>query len=701
MLIITILLVAQFVPSSPYLFHAESHTPLELKVEEAAPYIVGDSIQLLIERNDEEITESTISLSSNALFDMTSVEKESSDLVSLDEEENELVIEWGLEESAVISLAIQIADEGEVEISSSNVLGEELYLSNVIQLSVDQEEDIPSEGPIDDELAEEDESSGSEELEEKKEEPDLEVEVEDAEEDSSEQISEEEQEATEDAESAPENKASVERRGVDDYRLVGNHSEFRNALEDANVLNIRIEKDFNVQLRDIKMNGDKFIDGNGQTVNFYGFKVKIGEYSLSVENMKVEAVQGNFPSVGTFNSDHPDAVLKLKDVSLNQVVHAQIARMLQGHIYVSGTSYFETSGPFEVFEAKNITFEEGATFTGVTTGTGLTTRKEAINLYNSPRVTIGKNATVRLGAKGKTSVLHVADDSAATINVLEGGKLLLFSENKSDGGPLLSLPNAGSEILMAKDTTLDIQNYRDGSNGALLNMNGKVIMSDNLSRVAFWDSGANTNNLFGDRYRYFSEVIGGELTFLSNRITTSHAGEGSSLSTSDNPDKDGQTFQDVFENRDTQRMKRLLISPVTEKGILELEVPERLNFEPTAIEFEEIIIPREDPEWSMRVKDTRGQGAKWAITAQAESPLKSRRGHELDEDALIFTQNNDEYSLKEAVLIQKGLTGETPETIIEWHKDEGIALKVNPMESEILADTEYATNIVWTIQDAP
>lgn len=712
-MIIGILLLAQFVPNTPHFLYAATTPPIELKGEEGTSPSVGDSFQLTIERNQQEVTESIVSLSPNAIFDITSIKKMNSEITDLNVEANKLTIKWGPEEESIIKVDVVIEDEGNIEVTSSNLVAEEIIESDPVNITLETIGEESVEEVDGDELTEETEE---EFMPEEESEPDVELEVESDEpkshleedinkdtiEDRAEIITDsiEEEDDSEVGESSPGVETSIEPQTDEGNRYVSSWKELRDAMDDTRVYKIRIEKNFSAGSA-ISVNGDKLIEGNGKKINFYGYKVKIGEYKLSVENLTIEAIHGNFPSSSTFTSNSPDAVLNLKDTSFDKVQHAQVAKLEKGHIKVSGAVHFETSGPMEVFEAKEITFEENSKFTGITTGTGLATKKEVINLYNSPTITVGKNASVRLETKGEKSIINVADGSLATINVLEGGNLQVHAahEKTSSGGALINLPASGSEIKLAQGSTLDILNHREGSGiGALLHVNGSLIMKEYVSKVAFWDKDGNANNPFGDEYRYFSEIHDGKLTLVNDYITASSATEESTLSISDDPAKSGRTFEEIFTNRNTSEIKRLLISPVEKETTLELLVPKKLNFETTKIGSEEVTIPITDLDWSMKVKDTRGPESKWQVRAKAASPLETRRGHKLDEDALIFKQGDKVESLKETVLIREG---DEAETTIEWGEGEGIFVHVDPMQTEIRSDTEYSTNIIWEIIDAP
>ena len=720
LMIIGILVFAQFVPNSPHFLYAATTPPIELKSEEVTSPTVGDSFELIIQRNQQDVTESIVKLSPNGKFDITSIKKMNSEITDFNIEANELTIKWGPEEESSIKVDVVIEDAGNIEIISSNLVAEETIMSDPINIIVDPIVEEPLEEVEIDEPVEEPtgEPEEKEVIPEEGSEPDMKLEDEgddviaNLEEDSSENPVEEdreeiitdqvEEESVSDiVESSPEVGTSIEPQTNEGNRYVNNWKELRDAMEDARVYKIRIEKNFVASLYHIEMNGDKLIEGNGKTINFYGYKIKIGKNNLAVENLTIDAIQGILSDASVFYSDDSAAVLKLKDTSFAKVREAQVAKLEQGHIKVAGKVHFETSGQFEVFEAKDITFEENSEFTGVTTGTTSSRRKEVLNLYNTPTITVGKNASVKLETKGRKSIINVADGTPATINVLEGGKLLVHAANEktSSGGALVNLPASGSEIQLAQGATLDILNHREGSGlGALLHVNGSLLMNENVSKVAFWDKGGNENNPFGKDYRYFPEIYDGKLTLINNNISAGSAAKNSSLSISENPASSGRTFENIFTNRNTTEIKRLLISPVVRETTLELLVPEKLTFETTKIGSEEVTIPITDHQWSMRVINTRGSGSKWQVRAKAESPLETRSGHKLGEDALIFKQGDKVESLKETVLIREG---DEKETTIEWGEGEGIFVHVDPMQTEIRSNMEYSTNIIWEIIDAP
>ena len=817
-----VLLVAQFLPQSQSFLSAAPTLQSELSVDIPNGIVVGETFKLVMEKNQFETTASTIQLSSNAKIDLDNIENTSLAEVLYSVETNRLTIEWAKEvETAVIKVDVLVVDEGDIKISSSNYAGEEVLLSSSVQLTADP----PSEEP--EELVEEDEVLHSDiESEEESpteiEEP-LEVGAEETEvfeeEEKEEELASNEADS-EDVESLTETEElpmpEVQESEPNDEEVgsvamevtaketgamnlvaanrvgVSSWDSFAAELRNPQVDEIQVLANLNAPIQSSQqfvVNSNKKIIGLGNRIDFRNHMIRVvGQSNLTVENLKIRAEQSVLhPDPSVFYSNDANAVLHLQDTSFDGVQSAQVASLMNGHVRVSGTVNFQTREAFEVFEAKNITFEDNSSFVGSSTGSIAVTRKELLNLYNSPKVTIGKNANVRLVTNSRHSLIASKDGSIATITISERGKLEVIAEtlNTTSGNPLIHLPGTGSTISFPQTATLDIQNHREGSTlGGLLNMNG-LFTINGRNKVAFWDKGANVNLPSGNDYRYFSHVIDGRLLLANNRIITGNANERSSRSISDNPGKNGRTFAETFMNRDTNEMKRLLITPpeaptkpiinpmtdqdtlISGKAIpgmtikvidklnnetwqttanattgtfsvalnkyapykagtvlyavaidaygaeseeastvitgaaLTLSVPPTLPFQVTPITFGEVMVPRQNPNWSMKVKDTRGQGSRWRIKAKMVTPLATESGEMLPSEVLVFKKGQQEQLLLDGVLIEEGTTGNEEETTIRWSEEEGIFVKINPIKAGVRPNKTYSTTIQWTIENAP
>ncbi len=136
--------------------------------------------------------------------------------------------------------------------------------------------------------------------------------------------------------------------------------------------------------------------------------------------------------------------------------------------------------------------------------------------------------------------------------------------------------------------------------------------------------------------------------------------------------------------------------------ILEFTVPSEIRFQNTTIKPQEVTILREISNWSIVVRDTRGQGSKWVIKAKETQPLTSNNGYTLDPNALVYVISNNVNYLKDQVLIYEGTTGVGQDTTVQWGENEGILIKMSSAGLfDARTDGAYSTTINWTLENAP
>ncbi|WP_342388826.1 Ig-like domain-containing protein [Salinicoccus bachuensis] len=137
---------------------------------------------------------------------------------------------------------------------------------------------------------------------------------------------------------------------------------------------------------------------------------------------------------------------------------------------------------------------------------------------------------------------------------------------------------------------------------------------------------------------------------------------------------------------------------VIEATIVFHRVPETLSFESASIKQGVTKISRQDPDWSMEVRDTRGVGSTIRIRAEAQ-PLITEDGHTLPNALVYVDENFEAHSLDEGpVEVFTGETSEDPITTIQWQPEQGPMIEVNPI---LAASKSYSTNITWTIVNEP
>lgn len=125
---------------------------------------------------------------------------------------------------------------------------------------------------------------------------------------------------------------------------------------------------------------------------------------------------------------------------------------------------------------------------------------------------------------------------------------------------------------------------------------------------------------------------------------------------------------------------------------------ENISFEPGKIASQPSLSAR-SPDWDIRVKDTRGNGRSWRLSATLAEPFTDDRGHEL-KDALIYVDENGHETTMEpgiAADVYTHVTQDDQEISIDWEENQGILMKINPYA--------YAGNykglIRWDLVDAP
>lgn len=143
-----------------------------------------------------------------------------------------------------------------------------------------------------------------------------------------------------------------------------------------------------------------------------------------------------------------------------------------------------------------------------------------------------------------------------------------------------------------------------------------------------------------------------------------------------------------------------IIEVIIQQGTLTFhKVPETLLFESTSIKSGTVTIPRKNSDWTIQIKDTRGEGSPWQLFAQMEEPLKSEKSQHILENALVFVDSESpSQSLANKVKVFDGITDLNTITNIQWEPNQGPLLELDPIHA--LAES-YSTNIRWTLMDAP
>ncbi|MFW5438188.1 lectin-like domain-containing protein [Paenibacillus apiarius] len=108
---------------------------------------------------------------------------------------------------------------------------------------------------------------------------------------------------------------------------------------------------------------------------------------------------------------------------------------------------------------------------------------------------------------------------------------------------------------------------------------------------------------------------------------------------------------------------------------------------------------KRNSDWDIRVKDTRGLGSSWRLSATLTEPFTDDKGNEL-KDALIFVDENGNETTMEpgmAAYVFEKVTQDQQEVSINWETNQGILLKINPYAYA----GKYKGLISWNLVDAP
>lgn len=343
---------------------------------------------------------------------------------------------------------------------------------------------------------------------------------------------------------------------------------FLDALENPEIQEIQVMENFSagggIITHEYDVNGNKIISGNGFSIDFGRYRINIHNNNVMIEDLNIRADQNRTLIDATiFYSEDPGAVIHFNDTSFDGVQEAQVTLLPQGHVKISGDVTFQTERAFEVFETQKITFMENSTFLGETTDVGLGNRKPTLNLQNNPTVVLEPNASVTLSTQTRKSILNADDGSANSIlEIGDNASLHLYAGNvdTNNGESLINFTSENSSITMGENSTLDMENHREDDVGSLITMNGTLSLPEEGSKVSYWDAGAHSDTDSGAGYTSFPRILNGELAFNNEVVRRANAETTSTLAHSDNPEKDGKTFEETFLDKNFEDVKRLTVA---------------------------------------------------------------------------------------------------------------------------------------------
>lgn len=331
------------------------------------------------------------------------------------------------------------------------------------------------------------------------------------------------------------------------------------AKSDVSTINLTasIETNTNLLTTVYSVVGDKVINANGLNINMRKNRINLQNYQLTVNNLTITANQVSSQTNASVFFSESNTNLILNNVSFNGPQSAQLARMTNGTVTVKGiNNRFVNSGGFEIFEARHIIFAESSEFYALNESVSLlsTNLKRLINLYNNGVIDVKENANVTLEIADRPSVIASEDGTKSTINVAENASLNIVALNAdtNGGNPLIYLPGADSNIYLANNARLDIDNQRLWSNkpGALISMNGRIHLAEQGNKVAV--------NMPSSGTTTFPRILNGELVLNGTSVNSASADPTSSLSKGSQANKD---FVSFFNGLDMSLVKQLSLAP--------------------------------------------------------------------------------------------------------------------------------------------
>lgn len=332
------------------------------------------------------------------------------------------------------------------------------------------------------------------------------------------------------------------------------------AKSDVSTINLTasIETDTNLLTTDVySVVGDKVINANGFNINMKRNRINLQNYQLTVNNLTITANQVSSQTNASVFFSESNTNLILNNVSFNGSQSAQLARMTNGTVTVKGiNNRFVTSGGFEIFEARHIIFAENSQLYALNESVSLISSnlKRLINLYNNGVIDVKENANVTLEIADRPSVIASEDGTKSTINVAENASLNIVALNAdtNGGNPLIYLPDADSNIYLANNARLNIDNQRLWSNvpGPLISMNGRIHLAEQGNKVAV--------NMPSSGTTTFPRILNGELVLNGTSVNSASADPTSSLSKGSQANKD---FVSFFNGLDMSLVKQLSLAP--------------------------------------------------------------------------------------------------------------------------------------------
>lgn len=236
--------------------------------------------------------------------------------------------------------------------------------------------------------------------------------------------------------------------------------------------------------------------------------------------------------------------------------------------------------------------------------------------------------------------------------------------------PKVSLNDANKDVSIEKDKDFTISGTWNDLDSDSINLYYSL---DNGIPILFANNVPNTV-IKGDDILYSHTIQASQLPIGTHQLT-------------------------VYGVDDTDRKSNIEKLTINVTGNLTFtNVPTNVSFENMEIPSEPVYAKRNN-EWDIRVKDTRGTGSSWRVTATLGENLSDGQGHYL-KGALKFIDRNGNSSdmpIGVPVNVYEHNSVNTEEVTLNWQDDKGILLKITP---SIFAGN-YNGTISWCLVDGP
>ncbi|MGG6361002.1 L-type lectin-domain containing protein [Peribacillus frigoritolerans] len=342
-----------------------------------------------------------------------------------------------------------------------------------------------------------------------------------------------------------------------------------------------------------------------------------------------------------------------------------------------------------------------------------------IQANNVPEVTITEKGPIHLAvgedyqAKG---TWKDSDDSTNTLYYDLNGELLK-SEVLDNGGS--TEPVDWSYLITSDQLKLGENNLqvtaKDGKGAYSVSAKLKIIV-ESPPAITLTDANREIPVDFGTEYTmsgswndldsnlvdlYYAVDSNTPVKFASNVSNSTNKGEDINYQYSIPADQlsIGMHQVSVYAVDDTGRKSNIEVVNVNVTGKLSfMSVTENVSFENMKVPNQPTYSKRND-DWEILVKDTRGLGSSWRLTATLMEEFSDSQGHFL-RDALKFVNEDGietTMALGAETNVYEMITQDEQNISINWESDKGILLKIDPF----VYIGNYTGKINWNLIDAP